>query len=772
MSDDSKNSVLIVDDERANLDFLVSILSPDYTVYMTKSGASAIEMANELMPDIVLLDIIMQDMSGYEVLKVLKSEEKTKEIPVIFITGLEGKEDEEKGLALQAADYIHKPMSPAIVKMRVSNQLQIVNQIRAIKNYAYEVALSEERNKFFARMSHEMRTPLNAVIGLSEMTLEQCSLCDEAEENILKVCNAGASLLHMVNDILDMSKLDEGKFNLVPIEYIFPQMISDTVSQSIVYKGEKPIDFILNIDENIPLRLYGDDQRIKQIMNNLLSNAFKYTKEGKIELNVSCKKTDETVMLSFTVRDTGIGMPKEFLGSLFLDYARMDTEDNRKIAGTGLGLPIVKMLVDMMDGDISVESELGKGSCFKVNFPQKLVSDEVIGFDIVNNLQCFQYASRRKIKSRISRISLPYASVLVVDDVITNLDVARGMMKPYRMKVDCVTSGQAAVDAIRNESVKYNAIFMDQMMPEMDGMEAVRIIREEIGTEYAKTVPIIAFTANALVGNKEMFLSKGFNAYITKPLDVNQLDEIIRKFVKDEDYEKILEEGKNSEDGKPHLSLPEFNTRSGDDRRTGDERRSGIERRLFEDRIEGINLRKGLERFSGDRETFLQVLRSFATNTHFLLEQMKDVNRDNLQNYAINVHGIKSSCRGICAVEAGMQAENLEKAAKAGNLDFVLINNPNLIENVLTLMANINRALSMEIVNVERIKKDKPYKEALEKLQAACEDYKAEEIDTIMREIECFEYTNDDGFVRWLKTQIEQMNFMEAAERLSGELNA
>jgi len=763
MSDDKKNSVLVVDDEKVNLDILVNILSPEYTVFMTKSGAAALEMANELLPDIILLDIVMQDMSGYDVLKILKADEKTREIPVIFITGLERKEDEEKGLAMQAADYIHKPMTPAIVKIRVANQLQIVNQIRAIKGYAYEVALSEERNKFFARMSHEMRTPLNAVIGLSEMVLEDYSLNEETTENIVKVCNAGASLLHMVNDILDMSKLEEGKFNLVPVEYNFPGMISDTVSQSIVYKGEKRVDFVLNVDENIPLQLFGDDQRIKQVLNNILSNAFKYTKEGKVELNIFSKTIDETVTLVFSVKDSGIGMPEEFLDSLFLDYARMDTEDNRKIAGTGLGLSITKMLVDMMGGEISVESELGKGSCFRVKLPQKFVAGDVIGFDIVNSLKCFQYAAKRKNKTRPVRASLPYANVLVVDDVLTNLDVARGMLKPYRMNVHCVSSGQAAVDAVREEKVKYNAIFMDQMMPEMDGIEAVRIIREEIGTEYAMTVPIIAFTANALVGNEEMFLSKGFNAYITKPLDVNRLDVIIQKFVKDEEYEKILEESKGKESGESV-----FDSHTKEDRRCGDDRRNGTDRRLFEEKIKGINMQKGLERFSGDRDTYIQVLRSFASNTHHLLEQMKDVNKENLAAYAINVHGIKSSCRGICAVEAGMQAENLEKAAKAGDIDFVNVHHPQLAENVLMLMAGINDALHLEKGNFEKVKKDKPYREALEKLRAACEDYKTEEIDAIMKEIECFEYTEDDGLVEWLRENIDQMNFMETAEKLSG----
>jgi len=768
MPNNEKNTVLIVDDERINLELMVKILSSEYTVYMTKSGASCIEMANELLPDIILLDIIMPDMDGYEVLNVLKESEKTQQIPVIIITGLDNVENEEKGLALQAADYIHKPLSSVIVKLRVRNQIQIVNQIRAIKKYTYEMAAAEERSKFFAKMSHEMRTPLNAVIGLSEMTLEGCSLDDEARENISKVCNAGTSLLHMVNDILDISKIEAGKFNLVPIEYSFPCMINDTVTQCIILKEKKPIDFVLNIDENIPLHLFGDDQRIKQILNNLLSNAFKYTKEGTVEFNIKYEKDNAAenniIGLIFTVRDTGIGILKENIGNIFSEYERIDIETNRKITGTGLGLSITKMLVDTMNGKITIDSKYGKGSSFTVTLPQKAISAETIGPDIVKSLKTFQYtAGKHKIKSRLTLTSLPYARILIVDDICTNLDVAKSMMKPYRMKVDCVTSGQEAIDIIREEKEKYNAIFMDQMMPEMDGIEATRIIREEIGTEYARTIPIVAFTANALHGNEEMFLSKGFNAFITKPLEFNRLDAIIQQWVRNEEQEKLYEESKSLMD---EDSL--YNTRAGSDRRSGGNRRKKEDRRLFEERIEGIDIRKALERFNNDRNTLYQVLNSFASNTRLLIESMKVVNKDNLGIYAINVHGVKSSCRGISAEESGKQAEALEKAAKTGDINFVTANNPLLISNIIKLIDNIEIAVYSGTEKREKQKKSKPDAETLKKLREACKIYRIEDIETAMNEIELFEYTDDDGLSFWLRENVNNMNYMEIDEKLSG----
>jgi len=747
MNNTGKHSVLIVDDEKLNLDVLVRILSPEYTIYVSKSGASAVEMAHHHMPDIILLDILMPDMDGYEVLGVLKKSEKTRNIPVIFITGLGSIEDEEKGLDLDAADYIHKPFSAKIVRARVRNQIKIISQIRA-----------EEQSKFFAKMSHEMRTPLNAVIGLSDMTLETGGLSDEAMENVEKISNAGASLLGLVNDILDISKIEAGKFELLPVEYDIAEMIYDAITQSIVRKGEKPIDFVLNIDESIPKRLFGDDMRIKQIFKNLLSNAFKYTKEGTVELNIKAIQKGETIWLITAVKDTGIGIKADNLGGLFADYSQMDLSTNRTIGGTGLGLSITKMMVDLMGGSISVESEYGKGSVFTAELPQKIITTEKIGPDVVKKLKHFRYQPKRK--SRLMRISLPYARVLIVDDVITNLDVAKGIMKPYKMIIDCVTSGQQAIDAVREEKVKYNAIFMDHMMPVIDGIEATRIIREEIGTEYAKTVPIIAFTANVLVGNEEMFLNKGFQAFISKPINIVRLDAIIRQYIRDEELEKTLTSQQVIIGGEVV-----FDSRTGYDRRSSrGDRRKGANKLLYTANIKGVDINKGIERFGGSSDVFQEVLKSFTINTRTLLETIENINSP---DYAVTVHGIKGSCRGIYAEEMGNRAEALEKAAKAGNTDFVKVNNQPFIEAVLELIAEIETIFHDEPSDKNKPKKDKPDMDLLLKLSEACKGYKIDEIEKIVKELECYEYESDDGLVSWLRENTDYMNYMEITGRLT-----
>ncbi|MDR3325285.1 MAG: response regulator, partial [Spirochaetaceae bacterium] len=454
---------------------------------------------------------------------------------------------------------------------------------------------SEAKSNFLANMSHEMRTPLNAIIGLSELELGSDELSEETNNNIEKIYGSGMTLLGIINDILDISKIESGKFDLISVEYDVPSLINDTVTLNAVRIGSKPIEFRLHIDENLPVRLFGDELRVKQIFNNLLSNAFKYTEKGAVDWHLSSQTDGEAVWITSVVTDTGIGIRQEDVPKLFNDYNQVDTKSNRRIEGTGLGLSITKKMVELMGGVISVQSEYGKGSAFTVRFLQGAVNADVIGKETAGNLAEFRYFVRQRSKNeRLVRAYIPYATVLVVDDVTTNLDVAKGMMKPYGMIVDSATSGPAAIALVRKGEPRYRAIFMDHMMPGMDGVEATRIIREEIGTDYAKTVPIIAFTANALVGNEELFLRHGFHAFLTKPIDIMRLDLVINDFVRDKQREKAL-------------NLAPKPTESGE--------RSREYRLLKGKSIPGLNITKGLNRFNDNAESYLAILRSYANNT-------------------------------------------------------------------------------------------------------------------------------------------------------------
>ena len=606
--------------------------------------------------------------------------------------------------------------------------------------------VNQAKSDFLAKMSHEMRTPLNAILGLSELSLETGKLNGEDYANIENINSAGVTLLNTVNDILDISKIESGKFELAAAEYSIPSLINDTVTQSITHIGEKPIKFLLNIDENLPAKLFGDELRIKQIFNNLLSNAFKYTDEGRVELGVSCAREDDKVWMQIYVSDTGIGVSKESINDLFTEYYQVESQGKRKVAGTGLGLSITKRMVELMEGTISVESELGKGSVFKVKISQKFVNGDVIGMEAAENLKNFNFFDqKRKQGSSSARIKMPYARVLVVDDNVTNLDVAKGYLKTYGMRVDCVLSGPEAIEAVRAEKVRYNAIFMDHMMPGMDGLEATRRIRG-LGTDYAKDIPIIALTANAVTGSEEMFLRNGFQSFISKPIDVVRLEETVRRWVRDEEKEKLDTDW---------------------NRRTLHGRRSGIDRRALGKGIEGLDIEKGIERFGGDEDSFYEVLHSYATNTPPLLETAGRLYKDNLADYAILIHGIKGSSMGIGADIFADIAETLEKEAKAGNYDFVAAHNLPFLEAAWKLVSEIDDMLAkIYIVNPKPVK-EKPDKDVLRMLLNACISYDMDSADMAIAEIGCYEYKSGGELISWLRENVEQMNFPQVIDKLS-----
>jgi CheY-like chemotaxis protein len=599
-------------------------------------------------------------------------------------------------------------------------------------------------------MSHEMRTPLNAIIGLSELELGTEELPEETNSNIEKIYNSGMILLGIINDLLDISKIESGKFDLIPVEYDIPSLINDTVTLNSVRIGSKPIEFCLHIDESLPTRILGDELRVKQIFNNLLTNAFKYTAAGTVDWYLSGEITGKDVWITSSVVDTGIGIREKDIAKLFTDYNQVDTKSNRRLEGTGLGLSITTRLVGLMNGEINVKSEYGKGSTFTVRFRQDAVDSPAIGKETAQNLADFRYFMRRRRKNeRLVRAYIPYAAVLVVDDVVTNLDVAKGMMKPYGMVVDCVTSGQEAVDLIRKEEVLYSAIFMDHMMPDMDGIEAARVIREDIGTEYAKTVPIIALTANAIVGNEEMFLRHGFQAFLTKPIDIMRLDMVINDFVRNKKQEKTLE----------LTPTPKESRETGKDYRL-----------LQQKKIPGLNIHKGLKRFNDNVESYIAILRSYVKNTPAVLESIRDFSVSPLSLYSVKVHGIKGSSYGISAEAVGNMAKELEDAANGNNADYVKARNGPFIEVTETLVGNIREFLAEIDKDTRRAMRPAPDPALLEAVLKASRDYDMDRMDSAVSDLAQYRYESRGELVDWLREQTGRSAFEEIEKRLSDEL--
>lgn len=376
--------------------------------------------------------------------------------------------------------------------------------------------LNKSQNSFFSNMSHEIRTPINTIIGLNEMILRE-DVNDEVVEDAVNIKAAGNLLLSLINDILDMSKFQSGRMQLLVEPYQTGNMLSDIVGMLWIRAKDKKLDFNINVSPDIPAELVGDEVRIKQILINVLNNAIKYTKEGSVSLTVQCeRKTDKICNMIYTISDTGIGIKSEDIPYLFSAFKRVDETSTKHIEGTGLGLSIVKQLVDIMGGKITVNSVYKKGSTFIIEIPQRVDREGSVG-----DYDFSKAGSNSKRKGYNAKFEAPEARILVVDDNEANLMVVRKLLRDTKVRIDTVTSG---ADALRKTlNIKYDVIFMDHLMPEMDGVECRRRIKEQTGGRCRETA-IVILTANADEENRALYARENFDGYLVKPVSGDALE--------------------------------------------------------------------------------------------------------------------------------------------------------------------------------------------------------------------------------------------------------
>ncbi len=385
------------------------------------------------------------------------------------------------------------------------------------------IMASKAQAQFLASMSHEIRTPINAVIGMNEMILRE-NENETIQEYAHNIQSSSNMLLGLVNDVLDFSKIESGQLELVESEYHLGSLLQDELLLLNARAAGKPISTQIEADAELPSELYGDEIRIKQIVTNLLSNAVKYTKEGNVKLKASyIWIDDENIMLKIAVEDTGIGIRAEDLEKLFDSFKRLELSKNRNIEGTGLGLNIAKSLVELMDGYITVESEYGKGSTFTVSVPQRVVDKKPIG-NLEENVRKYRNATMKPGQ----KFTAPEANILVVDDNMMNLTVIGALLKRTKVQVDCAESGKKCLEFSKEKA--YDVILMDHMMPEMDGIETLHKLREDDGNLNQKAV-VIALTANAIAGCREMYLEHGFDDYCSKPIKADTLDALLLRYL-------------------------------------------------------------------------------------------------------------------------------------------------------------------------------------------------------------------------------------------------
>ena len=683
---------------------------------------------------------------------------------------------------------------------------------------ATEAANTANRSKstFLANMSHEIRTPMNTILGVTEIMIQDESITDDIEEKLNKIYSSSDLLMGIINDILDFSKIEAGKLDIISAKYFIASLVNDSIQLNMMRIGDKPIQFEINIDENIPANLLGDELRIKQVLNNLLSNAFKYTEAGMVTLSVFCEPSEngneDEINLGFSVRDTGRGMSKEQIEKMFDEYSRFDEESSPNIEGTGLGLSITQKLISLMNGKIQVESVPKAGSLFTVRLPQGKPDSELIGKELAESLQQFRnIGTMNKKRGQIAKDPMPYGKVLVVDDVETNLYVAEGLMKPYMLHIETVGSGKSAINRIK-EGRSYDIIFMDHMMPVMDGLEATKLIRE-LGYKE----PIVALTANAVAGQADMFLQSGFDDFISKPIDLRQLNSILNRLIRDKQDPEIVEEARMQaqklQEEIEERALQERNNAVQDrdfsvlSHKNADGKPAGLEQLVgnvaglllngdyenaeeviakFADlnnsfnnnssvsmdfsniNIKGLEFNKGLERFENDEELYIKVLRSYSASIYPLLEILDNVNEEFILDYQRAAHSIKGTSLDIAAFDIGNKARELEEAAKQKDMDFIGRENPAFIDNVSSLVKSIDSMLSdFDSVNVKS-QKDKIDRDLLLKLFNFCKEYDMDGVDEVIAEIEKYQYGSEEELSLWLRKNIDVVDFEGIAERLSG----
>ena len=393
--------------------------------------------------------------------------------------------------------------------------LEIINDLEMVKDQIEKS--NKAKSDFLSNMSHEIRTPMNAIVGLSSSLVNETNFDENnARADIKHIASAGNNLLEIINNILDISKIESGKETLELKEYSIANIALELSSIIDARISDKPIKLIVDIDKNIPSKLYGDSTKIFQILLNLLTNAAKYTEVGKIKLSITSTKVNDEVKLRIKVSDTGFGIKKEDFDKLFIKFSRLSTATENEIEGTGLGLVITKKYVDLMNGEIWFESEHEVGTTFFVNISQKVIDNTPIG----------QIEEPIKSENEISYLNCSGKNVLIVDDNKLNIKVATRLLEPYNFIIDTSTTGKDCIYKIK-QGKKYDIIFLDHMMPEMDGIEVLKILKK---LEDYDLPPIVALTANAITGMKEMYLNEGFDEYLSKPINISELNKIINKY--------------------------------------------------------------------------------------------------------------------------------------------------------------------------------------------------------------------------------------------------
>ncbi len=633
--------------------------------------------------------------------------------------------NELHNLAISTSDEIEELYHAVdLTFYRLVEYIELVKSRQTIEDQLQSAqSANEAKSRFLSNISHEIRTPINAVLGFDEMILRQAK--DEAVLGYARdIQSSGKTLLALINDILDFSKIEAGKMEIIPVEYDLSSVINDLVSMAEVRAKEKQLEFVVNVAPDIPHVLFGDEVRIKQCAMNLITNALKYTEKGTVTLDVDYEDVtsdvtveldEEKVLLKVKVSDTGIGIKEEDIEKLSTAFERIDEKRNRTIEGTGLGINIVNSLLSMMNSQLEVESKYGEGSVFSFAVEQNVVDREPIG-DFAETYK----ESAGKSSEYTASFHAPEAKILVVDDTRTNLTVIQGLLRQTQIQVDTAVSGAEALELVKQK--KYDIVFLDHRMPGMDGIQTFHAM-EELEGNLCKESPVIALTANAISGSREMYLTEGFTAYMSKPVDPVKLEELIMSY------------------------LPSYLvSRPGDadfipDDEDGEKEREAMEKLL---KISGVDVRAAIAR-CGSALVAIDVMNDFslAINERADLIEKYERNED-YANYTIYVHGLKSSARAIGAIELSEKAKYLEECGNGHRIDEIKEQTAGLLELYRSYLTKLSPLSDEDPENDDRPEIDP------EELQGAFESIKEfvsgsyfDSADDIMKMLEEYKIPED-----------------------------
>lgn len=567
-------------------------------------------------------------------------------------------------------------------------------------------AANQAKSAFLANMSHEIRTPINAVLGMDEMILRE-SEDQSILEYAANIKNAGASLLEIVNEILDFSKIEAGKMEILPENYDISSLVVDLVNMISERAKKKELDFIIKTDPTLPKTLYGDSVRIKQCVLNLLTNAVKYTKEGSVTFTVSFEKisgSTDKIKLSLSVKDTGIGIKDEDMEKLYSPFERIEEDRNKTIEGTGLGMSIVTRLLSMMGTKLEVKSVYGKGSEFSFSVEQNVVDWTSVG-DINETYKknAIQMAGYKE------KLHAPKAHLLFVDDTEMNLEVIKGLLKKTGIKIDTALSGKETLNLVKENT--YDILFIDHRMPGMDGIETLHAMKA-LPDNLCKDKPCIALTANALSGVKQMYLNEGFTDYLSKPVNPEKLEELIRKYLP-EDY---IEDNDSEET---------------EENEAGEDENEFLEKLKS---IEEIDLAAALKNCVSE-----ELLEKSVKKYH---DDVKE-KADELQNlyeagdwklYCTKVHGLKTTSRIIGALSLSAQAEHLEHCADSGDIDEIHKKHKPFLDEYMALKEKLSPLIEEDSAEKSEIS-EAEFLEKLDKIGELVRDFDIDGLDSVIQEL-------------------------------------